>query len=317
MSTVPAVRRDTQQSDDDKLNATLANASQSRDTMMLRLENETIMAACKAEPRDMVAVKNQLGGLLHAFPEFADDAIYSKDVGGGKFAEDLSIRAAEALAEAYGYNRIRASVSMVDDDHAKVEATFTDFQSGRVWQDDVIVSKWYTASKTKGGGRVRYDDDRFLNTVVKAAKSKVIREVICRSVNPAGTAWFKNECEKVMQLQLTPDKVASMVKAWADIGVGLEKLEALVGKPKAMGWMASDASRLRTLFVAVRDGEETVESLLNPTKPAADVSQAEIDAQLAAKNAAKKPAAEPAKTPPKKKTEAELFDEAQRGDAAE
>lgn len=282
MTTATKPQRETTNGDGGELlDDLLAKQSQSRELAMLRMENETIMAECRMHPRDMVKIKGQLEELLNNFPEFADDAIYAKDVGGGKIAEDLSIRAAEALAEAYGYNRIRASVSLIDDDHAKIEATFTDFQTGRIWQDDCIVSKWYTASKARGGGRVRHDDDRFHNTVAKAAKSKVIREVICRSVNPALKAWFKNECEKVLSKTLKPEDADKIIAAWKAIGVGLEKLEQLVGKPLAMGWLASDQVRLRTLYVGVRDNETTIESLLGidqspPKKTAADIT-AEID----------------------------------------
>ena len=62
------------------------------------------MAECRARPRDMAAIREELADLLEAFPELAEDAIYSKPVGKDretgeeKFAEGLSIRAAEALA---------------------------------------------------------------------------------------------------------------------------------------------------------------------------------------------------------------------------
>ena len=298
MATAAAQTRANDTDGGELLEDLLTKHSSNRELAMLRMENETIMAECRMHPRNMSKIKSELEELLNNFPEFADDAIYSKDVGGGKLAEDLSIRAAEALAEAYGYNRIRASVAIVDDNHVKIEATFTDFQTGRIWQDDCIVSKWYTAAKAKGGGRVRYDDDRFHNTVAKAAKSKVIREVICRSVNPALKAWFKNECEKVLAKSLKPEDMDKIVDAWRGLGATLEQIEKIVGKPRAMGWLASDQLRLRTLYVGVRDGEQTLESLLNPVpvdaavKPASQLA-AEVSAKVKKPKAAVNPDAEP------------------------
>ncbi len=306
MASVAEEPRNGTKADGTPLDDLLNKQSVNRELMEMRMNNETIMAECRVRPRDMQAIKRNLEMLLNEFPEFADDAIYSKKVGSKKvgsewedtYAEDLSIRAAEALAEAYGFNRIRADVLPVDDDHVKVEATFTDFQSGRIWQDAGIVSKWYTASKDKGGGRVRYDDDRFHNTVAKAAKSKAIREVICRSVNPALKAWFKNECYKVMAKSLKPEDATKIVDAWKGLGVSLEKLEKLVGKPLAMGWMVGDQLKLRTLYVSVRDGETTIDALLAPVAAPADASQADIDAQIAAKNAAKAKGGKAATTKP-------------------
>ncbi len=290
MSTATEATNDRASAAESPLDELLTKQSASRELMAMKVENETIMAECRVRPRDMAAIKAQLAGLLLNFPEFADDAIYSKDVGGGKIAEDLSVRAAEALAEAYGWNRIRADVTPVDADTVKVEATFTDFQSGRIWQDAVIVSKWYTISKTKGGGRARHADDRFNDTVAKAAKSKVIREVICRSVNPALKAWFKNECYKVMAQSVKPEDADKIVEAWKGIGVTLQKLEQLIGKPRSMGWLVSDQLKLRTLYVAVRDGEQSIESLLNSGEESSmPKTAAELTKQLTGKTETPKP----------------------------
>jgi len=231
--------------------------------LQMRMENETIMADCKVHPRDLGRIKNELAEMLRTFPEFADEAIYSKpcgkdDDGKETIAEDLSIRAAEALAEAYGYNRVRGDVTPLDEFHVKIDATFTDFQTGRIWQDGAVVSKYYTA---RGGGRKQINEDRFHNIVVKAAKSKLIREVIIRSVNPALKAWFKAECYKILGETINAATVQKWVDGFAKGGVTLEQLERFVGKPRSMGWTKDDDIRLLGVWNAIKQGETTVQEV--------------------------------------------------------
>jgi hypothetical protein len=228
------------------------------DLAQMRMENEMISAECRMHPRSMKEVRDKLSELLEEFPDFADDAIYCKPVGRDpdtnqqKHARGLSIRAAEALAEVYGYNRVRADVSKIDDFTVKIDATFTDFQSGRIWQDGGIVSKFYTTSRKQ---RVAHADDRFYNVVVKAEKSKYIREVICRSVNAALKAWFESACAKVAESRLSEEDVAKTVEGWKSRGVSLE---TALGKPLSMGWTNEDRLILRGLWTAIKDGETTL-----------------------------------------------------------
>ena len=49
--------------------------------MLLRMENETIMAAAHVQPRDTDKILGQLVKLIDSFPASADEAIYRKPVG--------------------------------------------------------------------------------------------------------------------------------------------------------------------------------------------------------------------------------------------
>lgn len=231
--------------------------------LQMRMENETIMAECRVRPRDMAAIRKELQEQLQTFPELAEEAIYNKPVGRGddgvmKYATNLSIRAAEVLREVYGFNRVRSDVTPMNDDKTtvKIDATFTDFQKGCIWQAGDLVSAYY---KAKGGGMRRIPEDRFLAVVVKAAVSKCVREVILRSVNAAIKAWFFNECQKVLAQTLDDDKVDAIVKAFASLKVRLEQLEALLGgRPRKMGWTEHDRQNLLGVWNAIKDGETTV-----------------------------------------------------------
>lgn len=230
--------------------------------LQMRMENETIMAECRVRPRDMKEIRRQLQEQLEAFPELADKAVYTKPVGKDddgvmKFHSDLSIRAAEVLREVYGFNRVRSDVTPVDDDKTmvKIDATFTDFQNGCIFQAGSLVSAYYRA---KGGGMRRIPEDRFLGLTVKAEASKCVREVILRSVNAGVKAWFRNECDKVNAKTLSEDKVDAIVKAFRGLGVELEQLEQLIGRPRVMKWTIKDRQTLLGVWNAIKDGETSV-----------------------------------------------------------
>lgn len=233
--------------------------------LQMRMENETIMAECRAQPRDLGDCKRKLSDLLREFPEFAEDAVYRRPVGkeeGGdrqKIAEGLSIRAAEALAEAYGYNRVRGDVTRIDANTAKVDATFTDFATGRIWQDGRLVSQ--VATK-RDGSQYRINDDRFSDIVCGAAKSRAIREVIVRSVNPALKAWFENECRKITATLLTEERMNEMVTAFDGYGINLVQLEALLGRARSLGWTTNERVKALEMFNALKANETTVADLL-------------------------------------------------------
>ena len=248
------------------LSSLLARQAATRpELLQMRMENETIMAECRAQPRDLGECKRKLSDLLREFPEFAEDAVYRRPVGKEegsdrqKIAEGLSIRAAEALAEAYGYNRVRGDVTRIDANTAKVDATFTDFATGRIWQDGRLVSQ--VATK-RDGSQYRINDDRFSDIVCGAAKSRAIREVIVRSVNPALKAWFENECRKITATLLTEQRMDEMVQAFGGYGINLVQLEALLGRARSLGWTTSERVKALEIFNALKNNETTVADVL-------------------------------------------------------
>lgn len=236
--------------------------------VQMRMENDAIMAECRARPRDYEAIKAELEAQIKAFPGMAEEAIYSKPVGKDKsgkmqFARGLSIRAAELLSEAYGYNRVRSDVTIIDADHVKVESAFLDFQRLRIWQDGGVVSAWY---RSFNGSMVRHAEDRFLSLVVKAEASRRVREVILRSVNAGLKAWFLDLCERTLGNLLDDKAVKKIVDAFATKGVGIGLLEDLIGRPQAMSWTEEDRKHLQGIWNSVQEGDTTIEEVFGKKK---------------------------------------------------
>ena len=237
--------------------------------MQVRLENEMMMAECRARPRSIATMKAELAEMLAEFPAMADGAIYSKpcgkENGKQKFAEGLSIRCAELLAEVYGFNRVECSTTDIDADKVKIEATFTDYQKGRVWKDSGVLSKLY---KSKDYGIQRTPDDRFYGVVCKAEASRRIREVILRSVNSALKAWFEAKCRELMDQTLDDAGIKLLVTSFAKIGVTEKQIESVIGRPRDMGWTQDDRRQLSGIWNAIKQNETTVAEAFGGTEAA-------------------------------------------------
>ena len=252
------------------------------DIALLKLENETIQSLAAARPRDHHTIKAELIEQLEAYPSFAATAIYSKPVGrdqGGlmKYARGLSIRAAEAIAEAYGFNRVRCDVTPVDDNTVKVEATFTDYQKGRIWQSAGLVSKFY---RSRGGKMTRIPDDRFYAVTVKAEESRRIREVILRSVPPGLRSELQELAEGVIDSLLDENTVNKILGQFSGRGVSEEVLEEYVGRTRSAGWTQEDRINLLGVWNAIEDGESTVSEVfgqLTAPKPLEETTGPSVD----------------------------------------
>jgi hypothetical protein len=230
------------------------------DLAILKLENETIQSLSAARPRDHHTIRQEIVAQLEAYPSFARSAIYNKPVGRDesgqmKFARGLSVRAAEAIAEAYGFCRIRTDVTPIDENSVKVEASFTDYQKGRIWQDGGIVSKFY---KDRHGRMARIPDDRFYNVVVKAEVSRRVREVILRSVPPGLRSDLMELAERQIDELLDDATIDKIISKFASKRITLEQLEARIGRTRKSGWTKDDRRDLLGLWNAIEDGETTV-----------------------------------------------------------
>jgi len=278
-----------------------------RDLALIKMENESIMMAARsAGKRNYVAIKQDIMDQLAAFPSFAKTAMYDKPVGrdgGGqmRFATGLSIRAAEAIASAYGFNRVRADVLVVDDSTVKIEASFTDYVSGRVWSDSVLVSKNYRAA---GGGTKRHSDDRFNNVVVKAEKSKVIREVILRSVPPGLRSELEESVDIALANALDEHTVKRIITQFSGKAVTQEMLERLMEK-KVESFNQEDRKRLLGVWNSINDGEATVAEVFEGGNGTAAPATPSATAQTVVE-AVKKRA-------PRKKTEKKVEDKETSG----
>jgi len=235
-----------------------------RELAIIKMENDNMMALAAVHPRNYGAVLADIKDQLKTFKTFAQTAMYSKPVGkepggGMKYARGLSIRAAEALAISYEHNQCNVHVTPIDNDTARVEASFVDYERGSIWRTSGVVSKVY---KTRNGGTMRHPDDRFYDVVCKAAGSKHIRECILRSVPPG----LRSELEACVNEQLDEflddSTVNKVVAQFSQKGVSKEQLEGLLGK-RLDAMTKDDRATLLGVWNAIEQGETTVAELFS------------------------------------------------------
>jgi len=268
-----------------------AVANLPRDLAIVKMENENIMALAAAHPRDYGEVLADIKHQLQTFKSFAKSAVYSKPVGKGdggkmKYARGLSVRAAEAVACSYQYNRVRTEVTPLDNDTARVDAVFTDFQSGRIWQKSSVVSKNY---KRSSGGLGRHSDDRFFNVVCEAMGSKLLRECILRSVPPGLRSELMQCVDEQLDEFLDESTIQKLIASFSEKDIDQEQLETLIGK-RTESFTKEDRRHLVGIWNSIEQGEATVAELFGEPAsepPAKTPAPGKLDQFMAAKGKGK------------------------------
>lgn len=231
---------------------------------IIKLENTTQMAVAVQRPRENKAVLAEALDVLELSPSLVESAIYSKPVGKDpetqkmKYAEGLSIRAAEELRRIYGNNS--AGTSIIEDrkDEVVIGAVFVDMEKNTRYAAEKAVSKFF---KTREGHIKQIPPDRLQDVVVPAHASKLLREVVLRSL----PAWLKSEFEaKARDLAMKgnlPKLRAAMVQKFSELNVTEEMILKHLGKTAMKDVAREDIVTMRGVFNAIRDGEQTAEDV--------------------------------------------------------
>lgn len=241
---------------------------------LVRLENATQISMAIQHPRQEAVILKQCLAELDLYPRAAEEAIYCKpvgkdpDTGDMKFAEGLSIRAAESIACRWGNSAF--AIELTGDDGTVVTglAIFLDYENNTRRAMAFSVSRKY---KSKGGATYSYSEDRFHNTVVPAVASKKLREVILRSL-PAGLKIeYETKARMVMEklAKAGPEKIDLAITSFARLGVSTQQLEKYLGMNIEAARASNDAlTKLRGVYEAIKDGETTIEEAFPKDTPA-------------------------------------------------
>lgn len=252
-------------------------ALESPQTALIRLENETQMVMARQNPRELLKVKARLEEEMAAFPDEVDEWIYIKPVGkrevgeGGEarrvqtFARDLSIRAAESLA-AHWDNHAKAVTFEENEDSITLTAIWLDCERNQRTLRQQRVSKYMTLRSS--GVTVKLADDK-LDNRVKAEASKLVRELILRSVPQSLRLWLWNRARAVTLDKRGPDgkpiplgrRLRSCVESFkAEHGVGEEMLAEVLGHEVGKD-LENDLLYLVGIWNILRDETMTVKQV--------------------------------------------------------
>jgi len=243
---------------------------------IVKLENATQMQIAVQRPREEGKILKECLGELDRYPSMAEEAIYSKPVGKDpntdkmKYAEGLSIRAAESIGNRWDNSSWGTTIVSEDEESATIAAVFLDYEKNTRHVKEQRVSKFY---KSRQGQIIRHAPDRF-DIVLGANGSKNLREVILRSL-PAGLKKeYEIKARNILKGGSLPGQRTSVIERFSDLGIIQERLEAYKGKPKGE-WKREDVIELVGLANAIRDGETSVEEIFGPQgngKPKEEVS---------------------------------------------
>lgn len=230
---------------------------------IVRLENNTQMQIAVQRPRDEAKILSDALKELDLYPSMAEEVMYSKPVGKDdngkmKYAEGLSIRTAESLANRWSNSAFGCEIVTEDEQGVILAAVFLDYEANTRHVVQKKVSRYY---KAKTGEKRLHPPDRFTDIVIPANQSKLLREVILRSL-PAGLK--KEYEEKARKILGSGDKMkrsTKLVAGFLRLGVSKSKLEELAGK-KVDDLTPEEITDLIGVGNAIRDGETTIEQLI-------------------------------------------------------
>jgi hypothetical protein len=240
----------------------------SSDAAMLRVSVDI----ARAYPRDEVKVLKTVLAALDAFPESADEMLYSITYNKGKDnevdVEGLTIRAAETLKSAWGHLRVGARLLHEDDYGWDLEAVVFDMEKNN-WE---LTPSRATKLLKRRDGRVETLDERGQIQALGAAVSKAKRNAILAMLPLHLKAAFEARVrEHLAGGSLTgaadPVLVKRCIEAFAkDYKVSEARLVARLDKPRAR-WTGQDLVKLRAIFTSLTQGEQTVEQAFPPVTP--------------------------------------------------
>lgn len=219
-------------------------------------------------PRSMQAFKRRAVEMATLDEETAASCIYSRPVGGGKFAEGLSVRTAEIVGACYGNLRVGAMIVEQTPRYVTARGFAHDLESNFASSCEVI------ESTVKKDGTLY--DERMRVVIAKACLAKarrdatfqVVPKALCKPIEAAAKAVALGDASTLAsrrdacmgwigKLGIDAKRVFTALGILGPDEIGLEELATLTG-----------------LKTAIRDGEVTVDEAF-PDKLAPKAARAE------------------------------------------
>jgi len=228
-------------------------------------------------PRDVDEVRRRMLNDCKRV-RFAETSRYAKPMG-GKPVVGWSIRFAEAAVRTMGNIDVRTQIISETDDAVILRVDAIDLETNSGFGGEVTIRKTVERTRLRDGetalsvrtnssGRptylVRANEDDMV-TKLGSYISKAIRTYALRLV----PADILDEClEQVEKTasgggQADPAAIRKrIVDSYAEIGVGPDDVKAIAGKTDLTLLTEADLKKLRETFVALRDGEVTLDELV-------------------------------------------------------
>lgn len=223
-----------------------------------RAEVDTQISTAHRFPRSMQTFKRRAVEMATLDEETAASCLYSRPVGGGKFAEGLSVRTAEIVGACYGNLRVGAMIVEQTERYVTARGFAHDLESNFASSCEVIES-----TVKKDGSPY---DERMRVVIAKSCLAKarrdatfqVVPKALCKCIETAARGVALGDVSTldkrrdgamgwVGKLGIDPGRVFAALAIVGAEEIGLEQLATLIG-----------------LKNAIKDGEVTVDEAFPP-----------------------------------------------------
>lgn len=237
------------------------------------------IATAHAYPRSIAKFQKRALEMVTLDEETAESCLYSRPVGGGKFAEGMSIRMAEIVGGCYGNLRVGAMIVEMTPRYVKARGYAHDLETNFASESEVIES---TVDKNN-----RPYSERMRVVVAKAALSKarrdatftVVPKALCRkleiearrvAIGDATTLAKRRGqvMDWIRKLGIDQARVFAVLEVTGEADIGIDQLTLLTG-----------------IKTAIKEGDATVDESFPPLEGSAPTSRADA-AKDALRNAA-------------------------------
>ena len=214
-------------------------------------------------------------------PAFADEAIYSKPVG-GKDIEGPSIRFAEEMIRCW--KNVHGSQTVIVDEPEKMvfRQIMTDLESNVSYEEDVVIEKSVERQKADESrtilgqrknsyGKIVYlvaatSDEVFVKKAAHASKS--IRTSGLRLIPHHIVEEAMETCRQALKERINKDPEAAKRKvfdAFAVLGIQPSEIEKYLGHPLAQV-TPEEIAKLRTIYAALNEGTARWSDYVQPAQ---------------------------------------------------
>jgi len=193
-------------------------------------------------------------------------AFYSFPMGGSTISGP-TIQLANALIGVWGDIAVQIADNELVGQELRLTVRVLDLRTG-VMQER---PHFYTLSAPSGNfAKNTENKSRWMAMQAQSAVSKAIRTTIFNLLPDWVTSTALRAARESSKVKVTPGKVKKAVDWWAQQGVSMDELVALVGEPPDR-WTSEILTKVRDLGKAMKDGEVSKAELFGgaPTKPAA------------------------------------------------
>lgn len=216
------------------------------------------MAMAQARPRNMADIQNRLMNIcaresLAAVSTYA----YAK---GGTDVSGPSIRLAEAIASAYGNFKYGFEVTERSNGNSKVRAYAFDMETNTQAERIYDVPHW---RDTKSGG-YQITENREIYELEANMSARRMRACILEIIPKDVVDFALEQCNNTLstKLNLTPERISSMVTSFKEFGVTKEMIEDFIQR-KVETIHKTQFIRLRNIYGSLRDGMASPEDFFD------------------------------------------------------